>query len=85
MRAILPRRRLAPEDPQINFVQNGGRLQGVPWALAAHFTGRNPMQLAVDQFHQSIRRFGVAQAPPIEQAGNIISLAIVRNVHKTRL
>ena len=85
MRAIFPRRRLAPEDPQINFVQNGGRLQGVPRALAAHFTGRNPMQLAVDQLHQSIRRFGVAQAPAIEQARDIVSLAIFRNFHQTRL
>jgi hypothetical protein len=54
------------EDLQKNFVQDGGCLQGVPRALAAHFTGRNPMQLAVDQFHQSISGFGVAQAPTIE-------------------
>ena len=81
MRAILPRRRLATEDPQIKFVQNGGCLEGVTRALPAHFTGGNPMQLAVDQFHKSIRSFGVAQAPAIQQARDIIRPAIFRNIH----
>ncbi len=68
MSAIVPRRRLATEDPQIGFVQNGGGLQGVPGVLAAHFARRNPMQIIVDQLHKSIRSFGVAQAPAIQQA-----------------
>ena len=67
MRAILPRSRPATEDPQINFVQNRGCLRGVSRALAAHFTGRDPMQLAVDQFRKSIRSFGVAQTPTIQE------------------
>jgi len=85
MRAILPRHRLATEDAEIYFVQNGGCLQGVARALATHFTGRNPMQLAIDQFHKSIRSLDVTQAPAVQQAGDIMRLAIFRNVHQTRL
>ena len=81
MRAILPRRLFAPEDPQINFVQNGGCLESVPRALAAHFTSRNPMQLSVYQFHQPIRSFGVTQAPAIEQDRDVVRLATSRDVH----
>ena len=66
MRPILPRHRLATEDAEIYFVQNGGCLQGVARALATHFTGRNPMQLAIDQFHKSIRSSGVAQPSTIQ-------------------
>ena len=81
MRAVLPIHRLAAEYPQIRFVQNGCSLQRVPRLLAAHFSGRNPMQVAIDQFHELIRGFHVAEAPAVEEARDIVRLAIIRHVH----
>ena len=48
--------------------------------LAAHLPGRNPMQVAVDQFRELVRGFCVAQPPSVEQAGDLVRLAVFRHI-----
>ena len=60
VRTILPLNRLGLKKPKICFVQNGCGLQRMLTVLAAHLAGRDPMQIAIDQFHQLARRFRIA-------------------------
>ena len=81
MSAVLPLNGLGTEDPKISFVQNGGGLQCMLAVLAAHLTRRNPMQIAVDHFHELVRSFHVARPPSVEKARDIVRLAIFPHVH----
>jgi hypothetical protein len=50
-------------------------------AFAAHFTRRNPMQIAIDQFHELVRGLRVAEPPSVEKARDIVRLAIFLHIH----
>ena len=80
MRTILPLNRLGLKKPKICLVQNGCGLQGMLAMLTAHLTGRDPMQIAVDQFHQLVRSFHIAEPPAVEKTSDVVFLAIVRHI-----
>ena len=85
MSAILPLNRLGPEKPKIRFVQNGCGLQGMLAVLAAHLTCRNPVQIAVDQFHELVHGFHVAEPPSVEKARDIVCSAIFLHNYSSQL
>ena len=63
VRAVLPTRRLPVDEAQVGFVNQGGGLEEVVVALAAHVTAREPVQLGLDERGQAFERLLVAVTP----------------------
>ena len=66
MRPVSPRRVL-PDEPQIRFVDQRSRLQGMAGRLLAQIARGTAAQIAVDERHQPFRRRLRALAPGLEQ------------------
>ena len=71
VRAALPGDVLLLDEAEVGFVDEGGGLDGVAGALAAHVVAREPPQLVVDQRHQAFERRLVTVAPVDEQSGQL--------------
>jgi hypothetical protein len=66
MRATLPGNALLPDEPQVRFVDEGGRLKGVVGSLATEVRGGAAPQLLVDQGHQLVPSIEAASAPGLQ-------------------
>lgn len=82
MGAILPGNRFATADPQKELVHDGGGLQRVPAALAAHLPGSNAMQFTVNQRDEPVPGILISRAPTVQQHGYGVSLTRLRRVHR---
>jgi hypothetical protein len=69
--AILPMRFFLIDQPNVSFVNQRCRLQGVIATLAAHVVMREPVQFRIDQWNQSLIRGLIAIAPISQQAGDV--------------
>jgi hypothetical protein len=65
MSAVLPTWRPCTRQPQISFVDQRCRLQGVTGSLAAHLSGSEPLQFGVDNLKKS--RLGAGIGPAFQQ------------------
>ena len=70
MDAVLPVDLLRADQAQVGLVDQRGRLQAVPGALASHAAARDAMQLLVDERHQLLEGGFVAATPREQQAGD---------------
>jgi hypothetical protein len=61
--AALPRHSLGFDQPQVSFVDQVRRLQGVAGALPPQVAGRLAAQLLVDEREESFQRLLVARTP----------------------
>ena len=59
MRAVLPAHLVELDQPQIDLVDEGCRLQGMPAILTPHVIARDAAQLGVHCRHQLRQRVGV--------------------------
>jgi hypothetical protein len=69
MRAILPLHAIELDDPQVGFVDERGRLQGVAGPFALQIAMRDPAQLVVDERDDFVSRGAVLAAPTPRAAG----------------
>ncbi len=60
MGAVLPGGGALIDQPQIRFVDEAGRLQGVIGAFSLEILARELAQFFVDERHQASRRFRIA-------------------------
>jgi len=68
MRPALPAYLLYADQPKINFMDKGGRLQRVRGALTPHIAVRCAMQVLVHQFGKPLERRLISPVPSPEQA-----------------
>jgi hypothetical protein len=59
------------DEPQICFVDEGARLQGMIAAFAAHQPMRQAMQFAVDELDETIEGCGVTALPAVQQSSHV--------------
>ncbi len=71
VRAVLPRRALLIDEPQVGLVDQRGGLQRVAIALAPQPGRRALMQLPVDGRHQLVTGRDVAAGPRMEKPGHV--------------
>ena len=74
LRPIAPGHFMLIDEPEINFVHQGGRLQRVVRAFPAKETDRLPMQLLVNQRKQRLERVSVAAGPGDKPPGYLSSI-----------
>ena len=70
MCAILPDDAPLPDEPQVRFVDERGRLKSVVRPLAAEIGSRAPPQFLVNQGYQLVARVEVALAPRSQQVSD---------------
>ena len=68
----LPHRLSVINQPQVGFVENGGRLQRVAHPLPAHVMVGEPVQFGMHQREQFLQRSLVSAAPLAEQLGDLL-------------
>ena len=71
LRAILPGGPVLIDQPQVRLVDERGRLQRMPRALAAELGRGAPPELLVHEGNQTIARACVPGAPRVEQRCDI--------------
>src|SRR5690606_34601387 len=71
MTAIAEARAVLPGELEEGLVDDGGRLQRVAGALAAHGAAGDAPQLRVELAEEPLERGGVAGAPGVEQRGDL--------------
>ena len=64
---------LAPDQPQIGLMDQGGGLKGVIPSLAPHVSAGGSTQLSVDGREESLAIVGRTGLPPPEQGRQIVS------------
>ena len=70
MRPVLPRNRLPFDKPDVGFIDENGRLEGVTSALASHTALRDLMKFPLDERNQLLEGVLVAFPPLQKQPGD---------------
>ena len=81
MRAVLPVHLLDVDQPDVGFVDEGGRLQRVAGALVRHVPARHAAELFMDERYQLLQRGLITTAPVDEQPGDRMRCAGTVNYH----
>ena len=68
--AVVPCHCLAVAQADIGLVDEGRRLEAVPYALARHAASRDAMELLVDERDQLLEGVLVARSPSEQQSGD---------------
>jgi hypothetical protein len=69
--AVPERRRRRPEHAHVRFVEQRRRLQRVLVALRAHLSGREAIELLIDERQELSRRRRIARLDAIQEARNV--------------
>ena len=72
---IAEARALLAGELEEDLVDDGGRLEGVAGALAAHRPLGDPLQLGVELAEDPVEGRAVARAPGVEQRGDLARVA----------
>ena len=67
VRAVLPTRPILIDEPEVGFVNERGRLEGVVAPLPAQIGCRAPPQVLVNQLEEIVARLHVATPPGAQQ------------------
>jgi hypothetical protein len=78
MRPILPIYLSTVHEPQVDLVNEGGRLEGMPWSLPRHIVLRYSMQLLIDERREFFQSLLISGSPSLEQPSDLVSR---RNSH----
>ena len=71
MQAVANRNRVALNETEKGFIDEGGGLQRVIGTLVGHVVNGDAMQLAVHEWNQPLKSGVIAFAPLDQQAGDI--------------